>query len=138
MEKECGPVKVIEVVGAVIVKGGKVLCAQRGPGGNLPLKWEFPGGKVESAESPRRALEREIREELQCIIEVGQKITTTVYEYDFATISLTTFYGTLVDGAPRLSEHAAVMWLAPTELSTLEWAPADIPTVDIVSKGQVE
>ena len=127
--------KFIEVVGAVIIRNGEVLCAQRGPGGALPLKWEFPGGKIESAESAREALEREIQEELQCTIEVGQEITTTIYKYDFATISLTTFWCTLVDGLPRLTEHAAVTWLAPNALRTLEWAPADIPAVDIVSKG---
>lgn len=126
--------KLIEVVGAVIVKDGKILCAQRGDNGRLPLKWEFPGGKIEPVESPKEALEREIREELQCVIEVGQEITTTIHEYDFATIILTTFYCTLLDGMPRLTEHFAVIWVSPTDLLTLDWAPADIPAVDIVSK----
>ena len=69
-----------------------------GDSGKLPLKWEFPGGKIEPPETPRQALEREIREELQCKIDVEDEITTTIYEYDFATISLTTFYCTLIDG----------------------------------------
>ena len=123
--------KVIEVVGAVIVKDGLVLCAQRGDSGNLPLTWEFPGGKIEPPETPREALEREIREELQCTIQVGDEITTTVHEYDFATISLTTFYCSLIEGEPRLTEHAAVAWLPPGDLSTLDWAPADVPAVAI-------
>lgn len=126
--------KVIEVVGAVIVKDGLVLCAQRGDTGKLPLTWEFPGGKIEPPESPREALEREIREELQCSIQVGDEITTTVHRYDFATISLTTFYCALVEGSPRLTEHAAVAWLSPRDLSTLDWAPADVPAVQIVSE----
>jgi 8-oxo-dGTP diphosphatase len=130
--------KVIEVVGAVIVKDEKVLCAQRGDSGKLPFKWEFPGGKVERSETPRQALEREIHEELQCKIEVGSEITTTVHEYDFATIRLTTFYCALVDGVPLLSEHAAVEWLAPADLQKLDWAPADVPAVDIVSKRLLE
>jgi len=127
--------KVIEVVGAVIVKDGKVLCAQRGDAGNLPLKWEFPGGKIEPSESPRQALEREIQEELECKVDVEGEITTTIYKYDFATISLTTFYCALIDGVPRLSEHAAVEWLTPSELPKLDWAPADVPAVEIVSRG---
>lgn len=128
--------KLIEVVGAVIIRDGKVLCAQRGETGNLPLMWEFPGGKVESAESSKQALEREIREELQCVIEVGQEITTTVHAYNFATISLTTYFCTLISGSPQLTEHSSVIWLAPTDLPTLEWAPADVPAVEIVSAGK--
>lgn len=119
----------------MIVKNGLVLCAQRGDSGNLPLAWEFPGGKIEPPETPREALGREIREELQCTIEVGDQITTTIHRYDFATISLTTFYCSLIDGAPRLTEHAAVAWLAPGDLSTLDWAPADVPAVEIVRES---
>lgn len=127
--------KHIKVVGAVIVRDGKILCAQRGKLGQLPMMWEFPGGKIEEAETPKQALEREIREELQCAIEVGQELTTTVHEYDFATISLTTFFCTLSDGTPRLTEHISVLWLEPSSLHTLQWAPADLPAVDILSNG---
>jgi len=127
--------RIIEVVGAVITHGERVLCAQRGDAGSLPLKWEFPGGKIEPGETPRQALEREIQEELQCSVDVGREITTTVHAYDFATISLTTFLCTLVSGEPRLSEHAAVRWLAPADLPPLDWAPADIPAVEMVASG---
>lgn len=130
---------VISVVGAVIVKDGKILCAQRSSTDrNLPLKWEFPGGKVETGESPRQALEREISEELHCKINVGPEVATTVHSYDFATISLTTFVCRLINGTPVLSEHAAVQWLAPDELSDVDWAPADIPAVDIVRKANLQ
>lgn len=128
--------KTIEVVGAVIVRDQRILCAQRGADDrNLPLKWEFPGGKVEPGELPRAALEREIREELECLIEVGSEVTTTVHQYEFATISLTTFYCELVEGTPNLSEHSDVTWLAPSELDSLDWAPADVPAVQILSQG---
>ena len=120
----------INVVGAVITKDGLVLCAQRGPGGSLAGLWEFPGGKIEPGETPRAALEREISEELECVIEVGAEITTTAYEYPFGIVTLTTFYCTLVDGTPRLTEHASIEWLAPEQLGTLDWAPADIPAVE--------
>ena len=120
----------IRVVGAVIVDGGLVLCAQRGPHGNLAGLWEFPGGKVEGRESPESALEREIREELDCVVRVGSEITTTSYEYEFGVVRLTTFYCSLVGGTPRTSEHAAIAWLTPHDLQTLEWAPADIPAVE--------
>lgn len=124
--------KQYHVVGAVIVRDGLVLCAQRGLHGSLAGLWEFPGGKIEQDETPAAALEREIREELDCTIEVGSKITTTSYDYDFGVVNLTTFYCRLVAGEPRTSEHAAISWLHPRDLPSIEWAPADIPAVDII------
>ncbi len=124
--------KQIHVVGAVIVQDGRVLCAQRGEGGSLPGLWEFPGGKIELGESPSTALEREIAEELDCTIAVGELITTTSHEYDFGTVHLTTYYCQLVSGTPTTSEHAAITWLNPAELATLVWAPADIPAVSLI------
>lgn len=125
-------VRQIRVVGAVIVRDGLVLCAQRGSQGSLPGLWEFPGGKIEAGESPAAALEREIREELNCTVEVGREVTTTLHEYDFGVVTLTTFYCRLVSGTPQTSEHAAIVWLPPGDLATLEWAPADVPAVDMI------
>lgn len=122
--------KQINVVGAVIVNDGEVLCAQRGPAGALAGMWEFPGGKIEAGETSREALEREIHEELRCLIEVGEEVTTTRHEYDFGVVTLTTYYCKLVSGDPQLTEHAAVRWLAPSDLGLLDWAPADIPAVE--------
>jgi 8-oxo-dGTP diphosphatase len=124
--------KHVNVVGAVIVKNGKVLCAQRGPDGDLPFKWEFPGGKVEPGESPRDALEREIHEELRCVVTVGDHVETTTYEYDFATVTLSTFYCKLLKTIPQLTEHSELRWCNPRSMSQLDWAPADIPAVAIV------
>lgn len=119
----------INVVGAVIVRDGLVLCAQRGQQGSLPGLWEFPGGKIEPDETARQALEREIDEELGCVVEVGDEVTTTAHEYDFGAVTLTTFYCRLVDGNPVLTEHDSIKWLPPSELDALPWAPADIPAV---------
>ncbi len=127
--------KQIVVVGAVIVREGSILCARRGPAGALPGMWEFPGGKIEAGETPPEALRREIEEELDCAIEVGEPITTTSHEYDFGVVTLTTYYATLVAGQPTTSEHAELRWLAPSELPTLEWAPADIPAVELIRAG---
>lgn len=124
--------KQINVVGAVILRDGLVLCAQRGEASALGGMWEFPGGKIEAAETPREALEREIVEELHCQVDVGAEVTTTVHEYDFGIVRLTTFYCELVSGEPRLTEHADVVWLEPEELNSLQWAPADIPAVDLI------
>ncbi|OZI13359.1 8-oxo-dGTP diphosphatase MutT [Bacillaceae bacterium SAS-127] len=118
------------VVGAVIVEEGKILCAQRGEGKTLALKWEFPGGKIEQGESPEEALRREIEEEMRCQIEIGEQVEHTVYEYDFGIVHLTTFFCRIVEGEPVLTEHVAVKWLAPHELTSLDWAPADIPAIE--------
>jgi 8-oxo-dGTP diphosphatase len=120
--------KTVNVVGAVIVSDGSVLCAQRGPGA-LAGMWEFPGGKIEVGESAREALVREIDEELRCEVKVGDEVVTTAHEYDFGIVNLTTFYCDLLDGEPQLTEHAAVRWETPEQLHRLDWAPADIPAV---------
>lgn len=122
--------KNIYVVGAVIVKNEKILCAQRGSDKSLPKMWEFPGGKIEENETPVEALRRELKEELLCEIEVGEKVDHTVYEYDFGIVHLTTYYCTLLEGEPVLTEHEAIKWLEPKELHRLEWAPADIPAIE--------
>ncbi len=124
--------KQIAVVGAVIEHDGLILCAQRATGA-LAGMWEFPGGKIEPGESALQALEREIREELRCVVDVGDEVTTTAHEYDFGTVTLTTFRCRLIEGEPELTEHAAIKWLAPSDLPSLDWAPADIPAVQILA-----
>lgn len=120
----------IEVVGAVIVNAGKILCMQRSAVMKMPLLWEFPGGKVKMGESFSEALVREIKEELDCRIEVGMQIARTSHIQKEATIILNTFYCTLMKGNPKLIEHQDMCWLTPSELQNLSWAPADIPTVE--------
>lgn len=125
--------KNIYVVGAVIIKDGKILCAQRPKTTTLPLMWEFPGGKIEANETPEEALQREIVEEMSCEVQVGEELDHTVYEYDFGIVHLTLFYCYLEKGMPALNEHHAIKWLEPKELQQLEWAPADIPAVEKLS-----
>lgn len=122
--------KDIHVVGAVIIEKGKILCAQRGRNMSLPLLWEFPGGKIEAGESPKEALQREIKEEILCKIEVGEQVEHTVYEYDFGIVNLTTFECKLIEGRPILTEHESIKWSEPQELPLLDWAPADIPAIN--------
>lgn len=126
--------KNIYVVGAVIIEEDKILCAQRGADMSLPLLWEFPGGKVESGETPKEALQREIQEEMLCEIEVKEQVEHTIYEYDFGIVHLTTFECSLIEGRPVLTEHEDMKWLARHELPLLDWAPADIPAIEKLSK----
>lgn len=123
--------KTIEVVGAIIVDNGKILCAQRGPEKSLANFWEFPGGKVEANETPIEALKRELTEELLITVTVDDEMfESTKHEYDFGIVHLTTFICHLEKGKPQLTEHVAIKWLPVEELDTLEWAPADVPAVE--------
>lgn len=125
----------IRVVGAVFHDGERFLACRKKPGKPLEGHWEFPGGKIEPGETPEQALAREIHEELGLKAEVGPKVTTTTYEYDFATIELTTFYCTLVDGDLRLTDHDDTRWVTSTEAAHLTWAPADIPAVEAIASS---
>jgi 8-oxo-dGTP diphosphatase len=124
--------RVVDVVGAVIVRDGLVFCVRRGPNGSLPGMWEFPGGKIEAGESPEDALAREIHEELRCHVAVGSEVTSTTYNYEFGAVRLTTYRCDLIAGEPTLTEHADKLWARPTQIRSLSWAPADVPAVEIV------
>lgn len=126
--------KRINVTGAVLIKDNKVLAAKRGSEMSLPGYWEFPGGKIEHGESPEESLKRELQEELLCDAVVGKKVTTTEHEYDFGIVVLSTYYCTLIDREPELTEHAEIRWVTPENLSALDWAPADIPAVELITR----
>lgn len=127
--------KKIHVVAAVIEnEKGEILAALRSSEMSLANYWEFPGGKIELGETKEQALRREIQEELGCTIEVGSPVEDTIYEYDAFTVRLETFMAKIVEGEPVASEHAELRWLSRNELFELEWAPADIPAIDKLTK----
>ncbi|TDW31088.1 (deoxy)nucleoside triphosphate pyrophosphohydrolase [Cryobacterium psychrophilum] len=126
--------KRINVVGAVLTRGQTVLAARRSSTMSLPGMWEFPGGKIESNESPEQALLRELEEELLCSAEIGAHVETTEHEYDFGIVILTTYYCSLTGVEPRLTEHSEIRWVQSAELDQLDWAPADVPAVKRVMK----
>lgn len=120
--------KTINVVAAVIMKEGKVFATQRGYG-EFKDGWEFPGGKVEAGESPEEALRREIREELEVEVNVGDLIDTIEYDYPAFHLSMKCYACTIAGGSPHLLEHEAARWLTAVQLDSVAWLPADITLI---------
>lgn len=124
------PTQTIDVVGAVIQDdAGRIFCALRSQQMSSPGVWEFPGGKVEPGETPQTTLQREIREEFGCHIQVGDLIEDTTIVSNHRTIRLRTYAAVVVQGFPTPTEHALCLWLPTAYLHSLVWAPADLPTV---------
>ena len=120
----------IDVSCAIILhQSGKILVTQRSASMPLPLKWEFPGGKVEQGETPEASLIREIKEELDLTIEITGSLTPNTHSYGQKTIRLIPFICTITGGAISLKEHVAYFWLNKNELLGLDWAEADVPVV---------
>ncbi|MGG2028744.1 8-oxo-dGTP diphosphatase MutT [Gottfriedia sp. S16(2024)] len=123
--------KQIKVVGAVIRNDqNQILCALRSPEMSMPNSWEFPGGKIEKDEKPKEALVREIHEELGCEISIAELVENVIHEYPNIIVNLITYEAKIISGTPVANEHAKIEWKEISELKKLEWAPADLPTVE--------
>lgn len=116
--------KTIEVVAAIIVRDGKVFATRRGYG-KWQGWWEFPGGKIEAGESPEDALVREIREELDAEIAVGDLVETVEWDYPDFHLTMHCFLCSLLSESMHLNEHEAAAWLTPETLDSVRWLPAD-------------
>lgn len=117
--------KQIEVVAAIIQDGAKIFATQRGYG-EFKGGWEFPGGKMEQGETPKQALIREIKEELDTDIEVGELLDTVEYDYPNFHLTMHCFLCTVKSGELVLKEHEAAKWLTKETLDCVDWLPADL------------
>ena len=128
--------KTIHVVAAIIKSHNRIVATQRAHG-DFAGGWEFPGGKIEEGETPQEALIREIREELDTEISVGDLLDTVEYDYPTFHLSMKCFWCSVVSGELELKEHAAARWLSREELFCVEWLPADIELIKKIQEAPI-
>ena len=121
---------VAAIIKAVSEKGETIIFATQRGYGDLKGGWEFPGGKIEEGETPQEALKREIMEELETEITVGELIDTIEYDYPTFHLSMDCFWAEIVSGDLVLKEHEAAKWLTKEKLDSEDWLPADVTLID--------
>ena len=130
--------KTIRVAAAVIKasddKAEPIIFATQRGYGEFKGGWEFPGGKIEAGETPQEALKREIKEELDTEISVGDFIDTIEYDYPTFHLSMDCFWCQIVSGDLVLKEHEAAKWLTKDKLDSVDWLPADITLIDKIRR----
>ncbi len=126
--------KTIKVVAAIIRDGDRIFATARGYG-DFKGQWEFPGGKIEEGETPQEALAREIREELDAVIEVGELIDTVEYDYQNFHLSMDCLWSKVISGDLVLKEAEDAKWLTKDELYTVNWLPADLGLIERIEQA---
>ncbi len=124
----------ISVTAAILINANRILIAQRGEKDRLAGKWEFPGGKIEHAETPEQCLIREMWEEFGIVVDVIGFFGESLHYYETGTIKLLAYLIVWKSGKIRLNAHAAIRWVLLNELQEYDFAPADIPIVEKLQK----
>lgn len=119
----------LKVTCAIIIHRNKILVAQRNANSDHSLKWEFPGGKINTDEKPDASISREIKEELEIDIEIIEKMTSANYDYGFKKIQLIPFLCIIKSGEINLTEHLAFKWVSIEELYEVDFSEADIKLI---------
>lgn len=128
----------IRVTAAIMPRDGKLFIARRPPGDRLAAKWEFPGGKIQDSETPEACLAREMREEFNIEVTVSEKVGVSVYHYPHISIELLAYRTFWQSGEIALKAHDAFDWVQVRNLHQYDFAPADIPFVKQLRRGEIE
>lgn len=128
---------IVRVTAAIIVRNGTILIAQRHQNDRMAGMWEFPGGKVETGESPEQCLKRELWEELEMDAVIGSPLGSSIYHYDHLSIELMAFRAFWNGGPLRLVTHQATRWVGPDQLADFPFTPADLPFVQRLAGGDI-
>ena len=128
---------IVKVTAAVLAKDDKIIIAKRGPDDKLADKWEFPGGKIEINETPEQCLKREIKEEFDTDVSVGEYLGSSIYHYDHMSIELLAYRTYWEDREIDLKDHDDFKWISLEQLSEFDFAPADLVFVEKLQNGEI-
>lgn len=130
--------KLVTVTAAMLIHDGKILIAKRKASDKLAGLWEFPGGKLEDGETPEVCLKRELKEEFGIKTAIGHFVAESIYHYDHIAIRLIAYKARLLGGCFNPTDHDDYRWLAISELDRYDFAPADVPFVEMLKGGRIE
>ena len=128
----------VDVTAAILVQKDKVLIAKRRSIDRLANKWEFPGGKIEKGETPEQCLKREMKEEFGIDVSVGEFLGSSIYHYDHVSIKLLAYLTFWKEGKISNKAHDDFIWASLNQLRDYDFAPADIPFVEMLRRGEIE
>lgn len=128
---------IVKVTAAMLVKDSKIIIARRGPDDKLADKWEFPGGKIEINETPEQCLKREMKEEFDIDVSVGEYLGSSIYHYDHMSIELLAYRTYWKGGEIDLKCHDDFRWISLEQLAEFDFAPADLVFVEKLQNGEI-
>ena len=130
--------KIVQVTAAILVKDGRLIIAQRKSSDHLSGKWEFPGGKIEPGETPEQCLARELKEEFEINATIGKHLGSNLHHYDHLSIELMAYHATWDSGEITMNDHKDYRWVTVDQLTEFDFAPADIPFVEMLHSGEIQ
>ena len=129
--------KITKVTAAILVNEGKIIIAKRKSTGKLPNKWEFPGGKIEINETPEQCLKREMKEEFDIDVSIGEYLGSSIFHYDHMSIELLAYRTYWEGGKIDLKDHDDFKWISLEQLAEFDFAPADLVFVEKLQNGEI-
>jgi 8-oxo-dGTP diphosphatase len=129
---------IVKVTAAILDKEGRIIIAQRKSSDHLSGKWEFPGGKVENGETPEECLARELKEEFDIEVAIGEFLGSNVHHYDHISIELMAYRASWIAGAILMNDHKAYSLVTVDQLTEFDFAPADVPFVEMLRTGLIK